>query len=168
MTHTHTTGGVVPLPMIKNAKTVDPADAASPAVFQLETAMGAAIECFPGAGAVVVPRSRFAPVKTCADLLLLRSDAYVLTPEATIVLAPGVATAPLVKLDDAHYKLVDQLDALVPAVPSLIACTSLTVKGPVRFAQPGVVLKGAVTFSAAGPEPADVAPGTYEDQTVEL
>jgi hypothetical protein len=49
----------VPLPMIKNAKTVDPADAASPAVFQLETAMGAAIESFKGAGAVVVDRSRF-------------------------------------------------------------------------------------------------------------
>ena len=67
------------------------------------------------------------------------------------------STAPLVKLDDAHYKLVDQLDALVPAVPSLIACTSLTVKGPVRFATPGVVLKGAVTFTAAGPEPAELA-----------
>ena len=161
-------GGALALPLIKNEKTVDPRDKKSTPVLQLETAMGAAIECFPGAGAVVVPRSRFAPVKTCADLLLLRSDAYVLTPEATIVLAPGVATAPLVKLDDAHYKLVDQLDALVPAVPSLIACTSLTVKGPVRFATPGVVLKGAVTFTAAGPEPADVAPGTYEDTTVEL
>lgn len=161
-------GGALALPLIKNDKTVDPRDKKSTAVLQLETAMGAAIECFPGAGAVVVPRSRFAPVKTCGDLLLLRSDAYVLTPEATIVLAPGLKAAPLVKLDDAHYKLVDQLDGLVPAVPSLIGCTSLTVKGPVRFSKPGVVLKGAVTFSAAGPEPADVAPGTYEDTTVEL
>jgi UTP--glucose-1-phosphate uridylyltransferase/phosphoglucomutase len=161
-------GGALALPLIKNDKTVDPRDKKSTAVLQLETAMGAAIECFPGAGAVVVPRSRFAPVKTCGDLLLLRSDAYVLTPETTIVLAPGLKAAPLVKLDDAHYKLVDQLDGLVPAVPSLIGCTSLTVKGPVRFSKPGVVLKGAVTFSAAGPEPADVAPGTYEDTTVEL
>ena len=30
-------------------------------VLQLETAMGAAISCFPGATAVVIPRSRFAP-----------------------------------------------------------------------------------------------------------
>ena len=37
-------GGVVPLPMIKNKKTVDPKDDASTPVFQLETAMGAAIE----------------------------------------------------------------------------------------------------------------------------
>ena len=43
---------------------VDPGDDASPAVFQLETAMGAAIESFKGAGAVVVDRSRFVPVKT--------------------------------------------------------------------------------------------------------
>lgn len=38
--------------------------------------MGSAIECFNDAGAVVVPRSRFAPVKTCSDLFALRSDAY--------------------------------------------------------------------------------------------
>ena len=41
-----------------------------------ETARGSAIECFDDAGAVVVPRSRFAPVKTCSDLFALRSDAY--------------------------------------------------------------------------------------------
>ena len=57
-------------------------------VFQLETAMGAAIECFPGAGAVAVPRTRFAPVKKCNDLLLLRSDAYVVNEHFNIVLAP--------------------------------------------------------------------------------
>jgi UTP--glucose-1-phosphate uridylyltransferase len=161
-------GGALVLPLIKNDKTVDPRDKKSTPVLQLETAMGAAIECFPGADAVVVPRSRFAPVKTCSDLLLLRSDAYTLTPESTLVLAPGVAAAPLVKLDDAHYKLVDQLDALAPVPPSLKGCTSLTVKGPVKFAAQGVVLKGAVTFSAAGPEPAEVAPGVYEDTSVDL
>lgn len=83
-------GGALPLPVIRNDKTVDPRDKASTPVLQLETAMGAAVECFPGAGAVCVPRSRFAPVKTCADLLLLRSDAYALTPASTVELAPGV------------------------------------------------------------------------------
>lgn len=65
-------GGMLPLPLIKNKKTVNPRDGASAKVFQLETAMGSAIECFEGAGAVVVPRSRFAPVKTCNDLFSLR------------------------------------------------------------------------------------------------
>ena len=75
-------GGFIPLPMIMNKKTVDPKDDASTPVLQLETAMGAAIECFEGATAIVVPRTRFAPVKKCDDLLLLRSDAYIIQDHA--------------------------------------------------------------------------------------
>lgn len=56
-------GGFIPLPMIMNKKTVDPKDDSSQKVVQLETAMGAAIECFDGATAITVPRTRFAPVK---------------------------------------------------------------------------------------------------------
>ena len=59
-----------------NAKALACRDSDTPAVFQLETAMGSAIECFDNAGAVVVPRERFAPVKTCGDLFVLRSDCY--------------------------------------------------------------------------------------------
>ena len=55
---------------------VNPRDSDSAPVFQLETAMGSAIECFESAGAIVVPRTRFTPVKTCNDLFVLRSDAY--------------------------------------------------------------------------------------------
>ena len=75
--------GVLGLPMIRNQKTVDPGDKSSPAVFQIETAMGAAIEVFDGARALIVPRTRFAPVKTTDDLLALRSDAYRLTDGRT-------------------------------------------------------------------------------------
>ena len=50
---------------------------------------------------------------------------------------------PLVKLDDKHYKLVDKMDALTQAIPSLIHATSLTVKGPVRF-QAGTSFAGDV------------------------
>lgn len=69
-------GGVMKLPLIKNKKTVNPRDGTTTPVFQLETAMGSAIENFDDAAAIVVPRSRFAPVKTCNDLFTLRSDAY--------------------------------------------------------------------------------------------
>ena len=58
-------GGVVPLPMIKNKKTVDPKDDSSTPVFQLETAMGAAIECFKGATA----RSRRPVVESCLHVV---------------------------------------------------------------------------------------------------
>src|SRR3954463_957479 len=67
---------VLGLPLIKNAKSVDPADSSSPEVVPIESAMGAAIEVSPGATAIGVGRERFLPVKTTNDLLLLRSDVY--------------------------------------------------------------------------------------------
>jgi UDP-N-acetylglucosamine pyrophosphorylase len=128
-------GGLLPLPVIRNQKTVDPRNKKSPAVYQLETAMGAAIECFAGAGAVVVPRTRFAPVKTTSDLLALRSDAYVITDDGRAMLAAErKGIPPEIDLDGDHFKLVDQLDtALANGVPSLVKCRKLTVRGPVRF-----------------------------------
>ncbi len=135
-------GGVVPLPVIRNIKTVDPRDAATEKVYQLETAMGAAIQCFPGARAVCVPRSRFFPVKTCSDLLLLRSDAVEIDETGCMSLAPECGgIAPVVSLDSKLYKLVDSLDAL--GVPSLKKVTKLTVKGVHQFS-PGEALSGDV------------------------
>lgn len=134
--------GVLPLPVIRNVKTVDPRDASTPEVYQLETAMGAAIQCFPGARAVCVPRSRFFPVKTCSDLLLLRSDAVEINEAGLMTLAPECnGVAPIVQLDSKLYKLVDSLDAL--GVPSLKHVTKLTVKGPHQFS-PGEALSGVV------------------------
>src|SRR5919109_467555 len=86
---------VLGLPMIVNRKTVDPAEASSPPVYQLETAMGAAISVFPGARALRVPRERFAPVKTTNDLLALRSDCYVLTDDSRVVVSPERRRGPL-------------------------------------------------------------------------
>ena len=142
-------GGLLPLPVIRNKKTVDPRDKKSTAVFQLETAMGAAIECFEGAGAVVVPRTRFAPVKTTADLLALRSDAYVITDDGRAELAPErEGIPPEIVLDGDRFKLVDQLDAaLVDGVPSLIKCRRLEVKGPVHFSSTQV-FEGDVLLEA--------------------
>ena len=135
--------GVLPLPVIRNIKTVDPRDAATPQVYQLETAMGAAIQCFPGARAVCVPRSRFFPVKTCSDLLLLRSDAVEINEAGLMSLAPECkGVAPIVQLDSKLYKLVDSLDAL--GVPSLKNVSKLTVTGPYHFAD-GEPLSGEVT-----------------------
>lgn len=157
--------GVLPLPLIKNKKTVNPRDSKTEPVFQLETAMGSAIECFESAGAVVVPRSRFAPVKTCSDLFVLRSDVYQIAEDATIVAT--VPKVPLVKLDDAHYKLVDQLEALVPYAPSLKAAKSLAVKGPAHFGR-GVTIEGDVTIEVVGSEQRSVPAGVHKDKTLKL
>ena len=139
--------GVLGLPMIVNRKTVDPGDAGSPAVIQLETAMGAAIDVFDGAQALRVPRTRFAPVKTTNDLLALRSDAYVLTDDARVEPAEGRDGPPLVDLDDEHYKLVPDFEQRFPAgAPSLVDCERLVVDADVTFGA-GVVVRGDVTLA---------------------
>jgi UTP--glucose-1-phosphate uridylyltransferase len=141
-------GGVLGLPMIVNRKTVDPTDKSSPAVIQLETAMGAAIDVFEGAQALRVPRSRFIPVKTTNDLLVLRSDAYELTEDDRVVLSPARARPepPLADLDSEYYKLVRDFEARFPAgAPSLVAADLLMVKGDVRFGR-GVVVRGSVVI----------------------
>jgi len=161
-------GGSLPLPLIRNDKTVDPRDKKSPAVFQLETAMGAAIECFHDAAAVEVPRSRFAPVKTTADLLTLRSDAYEFGENGCATLVPELnAIPPHVELDDS-YKLVDGIEAaLEHGVPSLRACKNLRIEGPVAFEE-GVRFEGEVRIVNTSTTRRMVRTGTYRDQTVSL
>jgi UTP--glucose-1-phosphate uridylyltransferase len=138
-------GGVLGLPMIVNRKTVDPGDSSSPAVIQLETAMGAAIDVFDGAQALRVPRGRFVPVKTTSDLLVVRSDAYVLDDQQRLVLAPGRDGAPLVALDSGVYKFLPGFERRFPAgPPSLREAERLTVNGDVTFGA-GVTVRGDVT-----------------------
>ena len=149
-------GGVLPLPMIRNRKTVDPRDKSSTPVTQLETAMGAAIECFEGARAIEVSRARFAPVKTTGDLFALRSDAYQVSDDGRVALIPERGgQPPVVKLDE-RYKFVDSLDGL--GVPSLAKCQSLEVLGEVTF-EDGVVIDGAASFG--GDEKTVVSAGVY-------
>jgi UDP-N-acetylglucosamine pyrophosphorylase len=161
--------GIIPLPLIKNVKSVDPRKADSPKVVQLETAMGAAIECFEGAGAMVVPRSRFAPVKTCADLLAVRSDAYEITPDWRIELrAERNGQPPMLDLDSKHYKLVDQLDELTQdGVPSLRGCDALSVKGAVQL-NANTVFRGKVIVTNAASIPKPLAAREYRDESVTL
>src|SRR4051812_30559018 len=149
--------GVLGLPLIVNRKTVDPADKSTPEVFQLETAMGAAIGVFDGARPVCVPRRRFSPVKTTEDLLALRSDAYVLADDARVELAPQRdGTPPVVDLDDEHYKLLRDFDARFPAgAPSLVACERIAVEGDVTFGR-DVVVRGSVTVQG----PREIEDGT--------
>ena len=153
--------GSLPLPLIRNQKTVDPRDKNSPQVFQLETAMGAAIECFPDARAVAVPRSRFAPVKTTADLLTLRSDAYDIRHDGTVALAPELGEIPPHVELDHHYKMVDQLEAaLAGGTPSLKGCRTLKVKGEVLF-NAEAIFQGEVTVENPTHSRLPVPPGIH-------
>jgi len=140
-------GHELDLPMIRNRKTVDPRDPNSTPVYQLETAMGSAIAVFPGAEAIRVPRARFAPVKKTDDLLAVRSDAYLLTPDFSVVLDPARrGQPPAVELDAAYYRFVNDLDCCFPSgAPSLRDCNRLRVEGQFEFG-PCVVLRGDVVL----------------------
>jgi UTP--glucose-1-phosphate uridylyltransferase len=133
------------LPLIRNRKTLDPRDPNSPAVYQLETAMGSAISVFSGARPLRVPRSRFAPVKQTNDLLAVRSDAYILTADFHVLPSPDrVYPDLLVDLDERYYKFIGDLESRFPyGPPSLVAARSLVVQGDFRFGR-DVVCKGDV------------------------
>ncbi len=152
--------GVLPLPMIKNKKTVDPREPQSTPVYQLEIAMGSAIECFEGALAIEVPRSRFAPVKTTADLLALRSDAYEVLSDGQVRLREERHGLPPDISFSGEYKLVDSLDEL--GVPSLLDCKSLKISGLLHF-EPGVVIVGDVIFQNTSAGRKVVTAGTYKN-----
>ena len=148
---------VLGLPLIKNEKTVDPADPSSTPVVQIECAMGAAVEVFEGATAIGVGRERFLPVKTTNDLLLLRSDVYEDDDAGHLVRVAD--PAPLVDLDGAHYKTITAFDARFPAgAPSLRRASGLNVEGDWTF-EADVTVVGAGRLPDEG-EPRTVAAGT--------
>lgn len=156
--------GVISLPTITNRKTVDPTDHSSPAVFQLETAMGAAIEALPNTDAIRVPRSRFAPVKTNGDLLAVRSDAYEIRDDFSVALIDErKGNPPKVQLDDRFFKTIASLDERIQATPSLRHCDSLTVTGNLSLAA-GVVISGDATLVGSD-TPAIVPAGNYTGES---
>jgi UTP--glucose-1-phosphate uridylyltransferase len=151
--------GLLELPLIVNRKTVDPRDSSSPQVIQLESAMGAAISCFPGAALLLVPRARFAPVKTTDDLLVLRSDVYAVSDELDVEPVPERADGlPYVELDKRYYRLIDEFEHRFPeGPPSLREAGRLVVGGDVTFGG-GVVVRGDVTLDVD--TPTTIEPGT--------
>jgi len=141
-------GGFLPLPIIVNRKTVDVRDATSPAVIQLESAMGAAIGLIAGAQAVAVPRTRFMPVKNCQDLLVLRSDCFMVNDQYHVVPVDD-APLPIVTLDQRFYRIIaDFEDRFAAGVPSLRQCQSLVVEGDITFAA-DVHVRGDVVLHAS-------------------
>jgi UTP--glucose-1-phosphate uridylyltransferase len=140
-------GGFLKLPMIRNRKTVNPRDPQSAPVFQLETAMGSAISVFDRAAAVRVPRLRFAPVKNCGDLLVIRSDAMTLSDRFRIEPNPeGPGEPPIVDLDPRYFGAISDLEERFPgSPPSLVQCRRFEVRGDFRF-EKGLMLKGRVSL----------------------
>jgi len=134
--------GVFLLPLIINPKTVEGIP-----VYQLETAMGAALGTFEGSKALVVPRSRFAPVKKTTDLLAIWSDAYELNDQYQITLKRTRKEPPIISLDERFYNKIDQLLERFKGVPSLQNCDSLSIVGDISFGE-DVICRGNVCIMA--------------------
>ncbi|WP_273486981.1 UTP--glucose-1-phosphate uridylyltransferase [Ancrocorticia populi] len=137
--------GGLALPVIVNHKTVGHK---VPAI-QIESAMGSAIGNFAHAELLEVDNTRFIPVKRMADLMLLRSDAFELTPEG--IIKDRAPQRPIVDLDPRYFARYEDFAARVPETPSLLRAHSLTVRGDVRIA-PGYVAEGNAQIIEDEPE----------------
>jgi UTP--glucose-1-phosphate uridylyltransferase len=157
------------LPIILNPKTLDPRDKNSPAVYQIETAMGSAIALFEGAAALNVPPERFCPVKKCSDLLAIRSDCFTLSRQGGLEPNPKRRLDRIkISLDPDYYGKIDDFEKRFPhGPPSLIECESLDVQGDVVFEQ-AVTIKNNVCLRNRSSHQATIPAGSVIRQDLDL
>ncbi|KAI4739939.1 UDP-glucose pyrophosphorylase [Aureobasidium sp. EXF-12298] len=152
--------------IIPNGKSI-PADKkgeADVSIVQLETAVGAAIRHFHNAHGVNVPRRRFLPVKTCSDLMLVKSDLYTLKHGQLIMDPNRFGPAPLIKLGS-DFKKVSSFQSRIPSIPKILELDHLTITGPVNLGR-GVTFKGTVIIVASEGQTIDIPPGSILENVV--
>lgn len=152
--------------IIPNGKSI-PADKKGEAdisVLQLETAVGAAIRHFKNAHGVNVPRRRFLPVKTCSDLMLVKSNLYRLEHGQLVMDPNRFGPAPLIKLGS-DFKKVSSFQSRIPSIPNIVELDHLTITGAVNLGR-GVTLKGTVIIVATEGSTIDVPPGSILENVV--
>lgn len=134
-------------------------------VIQLETAVGAGIKAFEGALGINVPRSRFLPVKTSSDLLIIMSNLYSLK-QGSLEMSPkrNFPTVPVVKLGGPFSKVRDFLNRFA-SIPDMLELDNLTVSGDVTFGK-GVSLKGTVIIIANHGDRIDIPPGSVLENKI--
>uniref|UniRef100_A0AAX7TX93 UTP--glucose-1-phosphate uridylyltransferase n=1 Tax=Astatotilapia calliptera TaxID=8154 RepID=A0AAX7TX93_ASTCA len=149
------------LEIIVNPKTLD----GGLNVIQLETAVGAAIKSFNNAMGVNVPRSRFLPVKTSSDLLLVMSNLYTLDAGSlTMSKKREFPTTPHVKLGSSFTKVQEFL-ARFENIPDMLELDHLTVSGDVTFGK-NVSLKGTVIIIANHGDRIDIPAGAMLENKI--
>uniref|UniRef100_A0A4W3GJK1 UTP--glucose-1-phosphate uridylyltransferase n=1 Tax=Callorhinchus milii TaxID=7868 RepID=A0A4W3GJK1_CALMI len=151
----------IDMEIIVNPKTLD--DGLN--VIQLETAVGAAIKAFDNALGVNVPRSRFLPVKTTSDLLLVMSNLYSLDAGSLMMSKKReFRTVPLVKLGRSFTKVQDYLSRF-ENIPDMLELDHLTVSGDVTFGK-NVALKGTVIIIANHGDRIDIPRGAVLENKI--
>jgi UTP--glucose-1-phosphate uridylyltransferase len=152
--------------IIPNEKSIsaDKKGEADVSIIQLETAVGAAIRHFRNAHGVNVPRRRFLPVKTCSDLMLVKSDLYSLQHGQLVIDPNRFGGAPLIKLGS-HFKKVSDFQKRIPSIPRIVELDHLTITGAVNLGR-GVTLKGTVIIVATEGSTIEIPPGSILENCV--
>jgi len=126
------------LDLIRNYKSNNDGD-----FIQMEYAMGSAIQSFFDSKGLIVPRSRFFPVKKTSDLLLLISDVCSWTPSGKLVWDDS--KKPVVSLGE-PFSNVSDFFRLFSIIPSIKNARSIHLSGEVLFDQ-SVVFEKVVSIS---------------------
>jgi UTP--glucose-1-phosphate uridylyltransferase len=156
------------LPFIKNNKTLDPTDEHSPSVYQVETAAGSLISFFEKSAALLVPHTRFAPIKNCSNLVAIRSDSCILNENFELVANSRPKGGHLyIDLDPRYYGTVERLEQRFPAgTPSLVDCESLTIKGDFLFGR-NVTVRGRVALTNESTRQVSIPDGMIVDKDMQ-
>lgn len=135
----------MPLDLIENRKVLPKSN--EPCI-QLETAIGSAIKYFEHAKGMIVPRSRFLPVKNTSDLFLVQSNIFIEKKGSLIINPKRIYDAnPIIRLVGPYYKNVNKYLERFDGIPDILELDHLTISGNVRFGK-NVVLKGSVIIIA--------------------
>ncbi|PPQ65663.1 hypothetical protein CVT26_000295 [Gymnopilus dilepis] len=165
--------GDMALDIMATSKTLDDGRA----VLQLETAAGSIVKHFVNAHCVQVSRERFLPVKDCSDLLLVRSDVFVLDHGRLVMnLNRAFGIPPVIKLGG-HFKKasyflclrkslssyslvkIQQFQKRFKQIPRIVELDHLTIAGDVHFGR-NVTLRGTVIIVANEGQHIDIPDGS--------
>jgi len=135
-------------------------------VVQLETALGAAIKHFSNSKGMVVPRSRFLPVKMCSDLFLLQSSLFSVK-HGTLVMSGNrtTDTPPVVRLVGKNFKKVFDYKKKVKGPINIDELDRLTISGDVSLGK-NVTLKGNVIIVADDGQSISIPDGAVLDDKI--
>ncbi|KAI5192901.1 UTP--glucose-1-phosphate uridylyltransferase [Nematocida minor] len=154
--------GGMELEIIENKKKLENGES----VIQLETAIGASIRYFSNSKGLIVPRSRFLPVKTCSDLFLLQSTLFKIAHGTLSISQNRITdTIPIIKLVGDCFKTVSSYKKHVKGPVAIDDLDHLTVSGNVTIGK-NVELKGTVIIIAEEGRSIHIPDGTLLDDKV--
>jgi len=113
-----------------------------------------------------VPRSRFLPVKTTSDLLLIMSNLFT-QKKGYLEMNPlrSFPSVPLVKLGNSFTKVNEFLKRFGGNIPDCLELDHLTVSGDVTFGK-SVILRGTVIIIANHGDRIDIPAGSILENKI--